>query len=109
MLEKENVRPKAPTLVKQGAQSILQQKMAMGDAPQKVARKFRKLPSRSEGSCYFSVNSKIQRADKSNTISVSEHLAQPGKQLSPLPRARPSFALRCNLASPVHQPFPKSS
>lgn len=105
MLEKENVRPKSPILIQQGARSILQQKMAIRNASQKVARKLRKLPSRSEGSSYFSVTSKIQKAERSKTVSLSEHLAQPGKQISPLPRAHPSFAMRCNVATPVHQLF----
>lgn len=89
MLDKENVRLKVPitTLVKQGSRSKLQQNMATRDESQKVAGKYRKLPSHSKASSYFSVTSKIQRADKSDAVSVSENLAQPGKQISPPPRA----------------------
>jgi len=76
-----------PTLAKQGARLAQQQKTEMRDASQKVARKFRKLPPCSEGSNYFSVNSKIQRADKSHTASGSEHLAQSGNKTdNPVPR-----------------------
>jgi len=93
------------TLSKQGARLAQQQKMEMRDASQKVARKFRKLPPCSEGSNYFSVNSKIQRADKSNTASGSEHLAQSGNETD-FATIRCLVALRCNVSSPVHPPFP---
>lgn len=101
MYEKENLRPKASTLVKQGALPRFQQQMAVRDTSQKGARGFKKKTARSVAKLgqRRTLNPRIQEADKSSTHSVPEQLAKDGNQISSPYRtkfARSLFALSCN-------------
>jgi hypothetical protein len=97
MIEKENLRPKASTLIKQGALPLIQKKMATRDTSQKAARVFRKNPTRSVVKLgqRRTVNPKIQGAEKSHTDMVPERLAKHGNQTSSPHYAFSLFALSC--------------
>lgn len=86
------MKPKAPA---QGARATLQQKLAMRNASQKFAGKVRKQPLNADGSSYFSVDSKIQKEDKSNAITHSEDLAEPGN------KNFPSSSSKCTVVSHI--------
>ncbi|KAG0597271.1 hypothetical protein M758_UG325800 [Ceratodon purpureus] len=87
LFDKKNLRPKASTLVEQGALPAIQQKIAR-DTSQKAARELRKIPTRSVVKLgqWRTVNSKIMGAVKSNTHMVPEHLSSRGTTVT-LPTA----------------------